>query len=101
MIDQGTWDKFQAASEKSRSFGLALIECLDSTHLLLTARRRHNLEISTLENLLRRLDRQSANKIMAHYYGRTDGTPAEMFTAMQLWLEAVCRNQANETLEDL
>ena len=80
---------------------MSLVEVLDRAQLLLTVDRRHALQVQAAEDVTRRLDRQSPNKLMAHYYQRVDGTPAEMFSALQLWFEAVVRNYANGTLEDL
>lgn len=80
---------------------MSFIEVLDRAELLLTPRRRHLLQVQAVEDLTRRLDRQSANKLMAYFYQRVDGTPAEMFTAMQQWFDVVVRNFADETLEEL
>lgn len=101
MIDPATYGRYQEAEALAKRRGLALSEVLDSRRLLLTPARQHQIEVKILEDLLRRLDRQTPNKIMSYYLGRVDGTPAEMFAAMQQWLEAVVRNQANKTLEDL
>lgn len=101
VIDSYTADKFAAAQQSASKHGLSLMEVLHNQGLLLTQKRKRDLETGVLDNLLRRLDRQTVNKIMSFYYGRTDGTPAEMFAAVKYWLEAVIRNLANNTLEDL
>lgn len=100
-VDLSTYDQFLRAEKKAKELGLSLIEVLDRGQLLLTKQRRHHLQVQAIEDVVRRLDRQSPNKLMAHYYQRVDGTPAEMFLAMQQWFEAVVRNFANETLEEL
>jgi hypothetical protein len=101
LIDPHTFERFQVAQDLARHQGLALPEVLDDKRLLLTRSREHDIQVRTLEDLLRRLDRQSPNKIMAYHHGRIDGTPAEMFAAMRSWLETVSRNLANKTLEDV
>jgi hypothetical protein len=100
-IDPETYQRYLLAEKKARDLGLSLTEVLDHSQLLLTKKRRHNIEVTVVEELSRRLGRQSPNKLMSHYYGRVDGTSAEMFEAMRQWVEAVCRNLANETLEEL
>lgn len=89
------------AERRAKELGMPFIEVLDRAELLLTQRRRHLLQVQAVEDLTRRLDRQSANKLMAYFYQRIDGTPAEMFAALQLWFDAVVRNFANQTLEEL
>lgn len=100
-VDLATYERFLLAEKKAKELGMSLIEVLDRAKLLLTQDRRHGLQVQAVEDVTRRLDRQSPNKLMAHYYQRVDGTPAEMFAAMQLWFEAVVRNFANKTLEDI
>ena len=100
-IDPDTYQRYLVAEKRARDLGLSLTEVLDHAQLLLTQHRRHNIEVTAVEDLYRRLGRQSPNKLMAHYFGRVDGTPAEMFEAMKFWVEAVCRNLANKTLEEL
>lgn len=100
-VDPVTYEQFLLAEKKAKELGLSLVEVLDRGQLLLTKQRRHYLQVQAIEDVVRRLDRQSPNKLMAHYYQRVDGTPAEMFSAMQQWFEAVVRNWANETLGEL
>jgi hypothetical protein len=100
-VDLETYNRFVLAEKKAKELGLSLIEVLDRAELLLTPQRRHLLQVQAVEDVTRRLDRQSPNKLMAHYLQRIDGTPAEMFAALQLWFDAVVRNYANKTLEDL
>lgn len=100
-VDPLTFEQFQLAEKKAKELGLSLIEVLDRAGLLLTPHQRHLLQVQAVEDMFRRLGRQSPNKLMAHYYGRVDGTPAEMFDAAQRWFEAVVRNFANKTLEEL
>lgn len=101
MIDKETFDRYTAALTDAQHMGAAAVEVLDARRLLLTRDREHSIRVEVLDDMLRRLDRQTANKLMSFYHGRTDGTPAEMFEAMKLWLEAVTRNLANRTLVDL
>lgn len=89
------------AEKRAKQLGLSLIEVLDRAELLLTQERRHSLQVQAVEDMFRRLDRQAPNKLMAYYHGRVDGSPAEMFDATQRWFEAVVRNFANKTLEEL
>jgi hypothetical protein len=100
-VDHDTYTRYLQAEQRAKELGLTLFEVLDHNRLLLTKKRKHNVEVAVLEDVVRRLDRQSPNKLMAHYFNRVDGTPAEMFEALKMWLEAVYRNLANETLEEL
>lgn len=101
MIDESTFEKFEAARETAQRTGYSLAEVLDARDLLLTPKRRMTLESRVLEDLLRRLERQSPGKIMAWHRQRPEGTSAEMFAAMLEWVEAVVRAHAKGTLEDL
>jgi hypothetical protein len=100
-IDPRTYERFYSTDKKARDHGLALIEALDHAGLLLTEQRRHNIRVQAVEDVSRRLDRQSVNKLMSFYVGRVEGTSAEAFAAVQKWFDAVCQNLANKTLEDL
>jgi hypothetical protein len=100
-VDLPTYERFLLAEKKAKELGMSLVEVLDRAQLLLTPERRHLLQVQAIEDVTRRLDRQSPNKLMAHYFQRVDGTPAEMFAAMQQWFDAVVRNFADKTLEDL
>lgn len=100
-VDLATYERFLLAEKRAKELGLSVIEVLDRAGLLLTQERRHYLQVEAVEQMFRRLDRQSPNKLMAYHYQRVDGTPAEMFLALQNWFEAVVRNYANNTLEDL
>ena len=101
MLDEVTYDRFMETVTMARRNGLAIPETLDEHHLLLTPQRRQDIIMEALGNLVRRLDRQTPNKLMSFFYGRTEGTATEMFNAMKMWVDAVVRNQANGTLEDL
>lgn len=101
MIDPNTFDRFNDAVQTAQRMGAHLSEVLDARQLLLTETRRHRLQLEVLEDLLRRFERQSPNKLMSFYMQRPDGTSAEMFAAVQSWLEAVVRHASNKTLEDL
>lgn len=98
-VDQRTFEHYELAVKRAKELGLPLVEVLDRGGLLLTAKRRHDLQVEAIEDVVRRLDLQSPNKLMARWYQRIDGTPAEMFQALQQWFEAVVRNFANKTLE--
>lgn len=80
---------------------MSLMEVLDRAQLLLTASRRHNLQVEALEDLYRRLDRQSPNKLLAYSYNRDNGTAGEMFEAMKTWILLVVTKFADKTLEEL
>jgi len=101
-VDLETYQRYLLAEKKAKDLGLSLVEVLDRAQLLLTADRRHNLSVQAVEDVCRRLDRQSPNKLMAYFNGgRTEGTSAEMFEATKKWLEIVVQNLAKKTLEDL
>ena len=100
-VDQYTYDQFKLAEKRAKELGLPLIEVLDRAGLLLTTRRRHDLQVESAEEVVRRLSRQNPNKLMSYYYQRVEGTSAEMFEAMRQWFEVVVRNFANNTLEEL
>lgn len=100
-VDPRTEAQFRKAVERARSHGLALMEVLDRNDLLLTDKRRHDIQVQANEELYRRLERQSPNKLMNFVHQRTDGTAYEMFEAMKQWLMLVINNQAEGTLEDL
>jgi hypothetical protein len=101
VIDPLTYERFIEAERAAKDKGLALIEALGYRRLLLTPQLEQEIAVKALEDALRRLELQSANRLMSFYHGRVDGTPAEMLSAAQQWLEAVCRNRAKGTLEDL
>jgi hypothetical protein len=100
-VDLPTYERFLLAERRAKELGLSLIEVLDRGQLLLTKERHHHLQVQAIEDVARRLSRQSPNKLMSHYYQRVDGTPAEMFAAMQQWFDAVVRHFANKTLEEI
>lgn len=100
-VDLPTYQRFLLAERRAKELGMSLVEVLDRAQLLLTEQRRHALQVQAIEDVTRRLGRQAPNKLMAHYYQRVDGTPAEMFAALEQWFEAVVRNFADRTLEEL
>lgn len=100
-VDQPTYDRFVKAEQRAKELGLSLIEVLERGDLLLTTKRRHDIQVQAVEELFRRLDRQNPNKLMAYFYNRTEGTAHEMFEATKQWLALVINNQADKTLEDL
>ena len=100
-VDPETYRRFLLAEQRAKDLGMALPEVLDRAQLLLTQARRHAIEVGIMEDLYRRFDRQSPNKLLSHYLNRADGTANEMFEATKVWLEIVLRHQANNTLEEL
>lgn len=100
-VDPQTYERFILAEQRAKQLGMPLMEVLDRAQLLLTEHRRHRLQTEALDDLLRRFDRQSPNKLLAHVYSRGDGTAGEMFEAMKIWLELVVSKFANKTLEEL
>lgn len=86
----------------ARRLGVDSIEALHEAELLLTPKRRNDIKVGAVEDLLRRLDRQDPGKIMMWYFnGRGSGTAAEMFEAVKAWLELVLQHQADRTIGDL
>lgn len=100
-VDPETYRRYLLAEQRAKDLGMALPEVLDRAQLLLTQSRRHGIEVGALEDLYRRFDRQSPNKLLAYYVNRADGTATEMFEATKVWFEIVLRHQANGTLEEL
>jgi len=101
VIDEETYKRFLDAQERAKQSGLALIEALDYRRLLLTKQREHDIKVALLEDLYRRLDLQSPNKLLSFYIGRPDGSAAEMFEAVKQWLDTVTSYLAEDKLEDL
>lgn len=101
MIDPATFDKFQDACTVAQRTGFNLAEVLDGRGLLLTDKRRHDIEMRVLDDLVRRLSLQAPNKLLAWYQGRADGTAAEMLAAVQAWVDTVVQNVEKGTLSDL
>ncbi len=100
-VDPETYRRFLLAEKRAKDLGMSLMEVLDRAQLLLTDKQRHSIQVTAVEDVYRRLDRQSPNKLMSHYLGRADGTATEMFEATKIWFEIVLRHQANGTLEEL
>ncbi len=100
-VDTNTFERFEFAGKRAVKLGFPLVEVLDRHELLLTPKRRHEIEVRAVEDLFRRLDRQTAAKILGYVYQREHGTPSEMFEAVKTWMEIVVRNWANGTMEDL
>lgn len=99
--DEKTYERFLLAERRAKELGLPLIEVLDRAELLLTRERRHSLKVEAMRDISHRLDLQAPNKIMSYYYQRGDGTAAEMFAALQQWVEVIVRRFEDGTLEDL
>lgn len=101
LVDEKTYERFLLAEKTAKKLGLPLIEVLDRAELLLTRERRHSLQVEAMRQIDRRLDLQAPNKLMSYYYQRGDGTSAEMFAALQQWVEVIVRRFEDGTLEDL
>lgn len=101
VIDTETYQRFLDAEAAAKERGLSLVEALEYRRLLLTQKLEREIAVKSLEDALRRLEMQSPNRLMSFYYQRVDGTSAEMFEAVKMWLAAVCRTRAQGTLGDL
>jgi hypothetical protein len=101
VIDPDTFTRYEDAALTAQRTGLALPEVLDGRGLLVTAKRRADLEKRVLDDLQRRLERQAPNKLLSWHLNRTTGTAAEMFAAVVEWVDAYCRANAQGKLEDL
>lgn len=101
VIDKLTYERFLKAKEDARERGVPLVEALSYRRLLLTPALEREIAVGMLEEVIRRLNSQSPNRIMSYYYGRIEGTSTEMFEAMKQWLETICRHRADEILEAL
>ena len=107
--DPVTYAKYQAAVAKSRRLGRPLVEVLEADGLLATEARVHSIQVQLLADVLRRFERQSPNRLMSFYTskldatgtGRVEGTGAEMFAAVELWLETVHKHLVNKELKEL
>lgn len=100
-VDPDTEKQFILAEQRAKALGMSLMEVLDRAQLLLTPKRRHDLQVEALEDLYRRLDRQNPNKLLAFSYNRDNGTAGEMFEAMKTWTLLVITKFSDETLEEL
>lgn len=101
VIDQATFDRYLDAASLAKRNGYFLAEVLDSRNLLLTPQRELEIQLKVTDDLIRRLERQSVNKLMSYYFGRTDGTAAELFYALQQWFDTVRQHMADRTLGEL
>lgn len=100
-LDRETYERFQKFDTYARRKGLSLAEVLHDAEMLLTSRRRRQLEVEALENALRRLRVQNPNKLMSFAFQRVEGSSADMLEAVGVWLEVLIRHWADGTLEDL
>lgn len=100
-IDPETYRRYLIAEKMAKDLGLPLSEVLDRARLLMTKQRQLLIETRILEDVWRRLDRQSPNKLMSHFIGRADGTASEMLDAVKAWFEVVLKHLAEGRLEDL
>lgn len=100
-VDSETYEAFLKLERYARVQGRSLIEVLNEAEMLLTPRRKLQIQVAALENLQRRYLRQSPNKLMSFALGRVEGTSMDMFESVVVWNETLIRNWANGTLEDL
>lgn len=101
MVDTATYARFEEVREHARRNGLSLVEALDHQGLLWTVDRELAVKLAVLDDLLRRLELQSPNKLMSFYVNRSDGTAGEMLEAVKMWFDAVSRHIAEGTLGDI
>ena len=101
MIDARTFERFEATRQDAREQGVPLVEALDHRALLWTEQRERNVKVGVLDDLLRRLELQSPNKLLMFYVSRSDGSASEMLEAVKQWIETVSRRIGEGTLEDL
>lgn len=101
MIDVVTYDRFQKAQALAKRRGLSLAEVLDVHHLLLTKERKAAVEQHVLFEVGRRLELQTAPKLMAFEFQRNSGTAQEMLTAVTHWYEILNQQWIDGELEDL
>ena len=101
MIDKKTFEQFRRAQKLAQERGLSLEEVLDRAELLLTPRRRHDIVIGAIAEVIRRLERQAPNKLMSHFHGKTEGTAAEGLIAAQQWLLTYHRLLVDHNVEEL
>lgn len=87
MIDAGTREQFDRAVRVAMANGRDLGEELDRMGLLLTESRRYLISHAALRGMLVHLEVVGASAILQGAYGRVDGTPADMFDAIQRWAE--------------
>lgn len=107
--DPATYAKFQAAVTKSRRLGRPLVEILEADGLLTTEARIHMIQVEVLADVIRRFEKQSPNRLMSFYtgkldasgHGRVEGTGAEMFAAVEMWLQTLQKYLVNKELEEL
>lgn len=100
MIDEETYKRFEDTRTQARKHGVPLIEALDHRSLLWTEKRERDVKVGALEDLLRRLEIQSPNRLLSFYVNRPDGSASEMLEAVKEWVGTVARRMAEGTLED-
>lgn len=100
-IDADTYAMLLRVQERAKKLGMDPLEGFQQADLLLTPRRRHEISVDAAGDLVRRLRRQSPNKLMSFSLQRVEGTAAEMFEATLVWLDLYLQQLADGTLEDL
>lgn len=100
-VDPKTYRAFQDARNVARTGGQDLGEVLDRRQLLLTPQRRHEIEAEAFRELGRRLGKQDPAKLLRFYFDRETGTAAEMFMAMQQWIDTLVRAVVDGRLEEV
>lgn len=100
-VDQTTYERFVEAEAFARSRGLSLVELLDGRQLLLTPVQQRRIEAEFLADLIRRYEVQSPNKLLSFYRNEPSGSAADMFAAVQEWLEVLQQHHQQGTLTEL
>jgi len=87
VIDPATrqrWDRAWAVAVRA---GRDVAEVVDGEGLLVTSQRRTLIVAATLRDAQVTLSRLGASEVMRARHGRVHGTPADMFGAVEFWLE--------------
>lgn len=105
--DPKTYAKFEAAQHRARQLGRPLVELLEANGLLMSEARIHSIQVQLLADLIRRFERKNPNQLMSFYtsregaLGRADGTAAEMYAAVELWLDTYRTYLVEKRLEEI
>lgn len=100
-IDPNTFDRYHEAVARAQELGMSVVELLDRRELLLTAARRKAIQMELLEDLIRRFELQTPNKLLMFHLGHPKGSASEMKDAVEEWLITMARNVEQGTLPDL
>lgn len=100
-IDPDTYARYHEVIDRAQELGMSPIELLDRRELLLTAARRRKIQTELMEDLVRRFELQTPNKLLMFHLGHPAGTASEMKDAVEEWLITVARNVEQGTLGDI